>query len=239
MNISKTGPHARLRVAVVDRFAMVAETVVVAVGRVCAPTPVVVPAGTAAPAVVAAVLATRPDVVVLHLDTYVPCLDFLVGQIADSGAIVVALVERADDGQLGELIEHGAAAAVRGELGLAELVDVICRLTAEEPALDPDELERLRSCARDARGPVASTDLEAVARLSSREGAVLRHLMAGRAPARIARLCYVSEATVRTQVRSILGKLEVQSQLSAVAIAYRAGWRPEATEERHRYTRAG
>ena len=42
----------------------------------------------------------------------------------------------------------------------------------------------------------------------------------------IARACFVSEATVRTQVRSILTKLEVSSQIAAVGLAYTADWRP-------------
>ena len=35
----------------------------------------------------------------------------------------------------------------------------------------------------------------------------------------------VSEATVRTQVKSILSKLEVSSQLAAVGMANQVGWR--------------
>ena len=41
----------------------------------------------------------------------------------------------------------------------------------------------------------------------------------------IAHLSVVSEATVRTQVKSILAKLEVSSQLAAVGLANTTGWR--------------
>jgi DNA-binding CsgD family transcriptional regulator len=41
----------------------------------------------------------------------------------------------------------------------------------------------------------------------------------------------VSLATVRTQIRGILNKLGVTSQLAAVALARRAGW-PEPPEAR-------
>jgi DNA-binding NarL/FixJ family response regulator len=37
---------------------------------------------------------------------------------------------------------------------------------------------------------------------------------------------FVSETTVRTQVKAILAKLEVRSQLAAVGLAHRAGWQP-------------
>jgi DNA-binding NarL/FixJ family response regulator len=36
----------------------------------------------------------------------------------------------------------------------------------------------------------------------------------------------VSEATVRTQVKAILAKLQVTSQLAAVGLAHKVGWRP-------------
>ena len=48
--------------------------------------------------------------------------------------------------------------------------------------------------------------------------------MRGRAVREIAGLSVVSEATVRTQVKSILAKLEVSSQLAAVGMAHEIGW---------------
>ena len=42
----------------------------------------------------------------------------------------------------------------------------------------------------------------------------------------IATSSVVSEATVRTQVKSILAKLQVSSQLAAVGLANHAGWLP-------------
>ena len=62
--------------------------------------------------------------------------------------------------------------------------------------------------------------------LTSREGEVLAHLMNGERVREIARLSFVSEATVRTQVKSILAKLDVTSQLAAVGAAHKVGWRP-------------
>ena len=49
--------------------------------------------------------------------------------------------------------------------------------------------------------------------------------MSGRVVRDIAHLGVVSEATVRTQVKSILAKLEVSSQLAAVGLASKVGWR--------------
>ncbi|UVS79187.1 MULTISPECIES: LuxR C-terminal-related transcriptional regulator [Actinokineospora] len=61
-------------------------------------------------------------------------------------------------------------------------------------------------------------------RLTGRERAVLAGLASGRAAAEIARRDQVSIATVRAHIRSILHKLDVPSQLAAVAEG-RRGWR--------------
>ena len=55
---------------------------------------------------------------------------------------------------------------------------------------------------------------------------VLGALMRGAPVREIARTSVVSEATVRTQVKSILAKLEMSSQLAAVGAAYKVGWHP-------------
>jgi two-component system, NarL family, nitrate/nitrite response regulator NarL len=57
---------------------------------------------------------------------------------------------------------------------------------------------------------------------------VLGHLMEGHTVHDIAALSVVSEATVRTQVKSILAKLEVSSQIAAVGMAHHVGWRQPA-----------
>ena len=62
------------------------------------------------------------------------------------------------------------------------------------------------------------------ARLTHREREVLGALVDGHGVHDIAASDVVSEATVRTQVKSILAKLEVSSQLAAVGLAHRMGW---------------
>ena len=53
---------------------------------------------------------------------------------------------------------------------------------------------------------------------------MLRALAAGTGVAAIARSWHVAEATVRSQVRGVLTKLGVGSQLEAVALAHESGW---------------
>ncbi len=51
-------------------------------------------------------------------------------------------------------------------------------------------------------------------------------LVDGVRAADIAEASYVSLSTVRSQIRSILAKLGVGSQLTAVSLAIKAGWAP-------------
>ena len=53
---------------------------------------------------------------------------------------------------------------------------------------------------------------------------MLRQICEGLQAAEIAKGSYVSLATVRTQIRSILLKLDVGSQVAAVALARQGGW---------------
>jgi two-component system, NarL family, nitrate/nitrite response regulator NarL len=53
---------------------------------------------------------------------------------------------------------------------------------------------------------------------------VLSMIVDGLSAAAIAEKSFVSLATVRTQIRSILQKLGVNSQLAAAALARNSGW---------------
>ena len=86
-------------------------------------------------------------------------------------------------------------------------------------AAERDLLCELHSHRRD-----RAAQLSRFHQLSVRESEVLEELMAGKAAADIATESYVSIATIRSQIKAILRKLEVNSQLAAVALAYRSGW---------------
>lgn len=67
------------------------------------------------------------------------------------------------------------------------------------------------------------------AALSEREQVVLAELIEGHCAEDIAKAAFVSISTVRSQIKAILQKLGVSSQLAAVAMARRAGWSLERT----------
>lgn len=68
-------------------------------------------------------------------------------------------------------------------------------------------------------------------RLTQREAEVLAALVSGMHADEIAAEHSVSERTVRTQIRAIFQKLNVHSQLAAVALVHKSGWRFERARD--------
>ena len=116
----------------------------------------------------------------------------------------------------GALYEKGAAVVVSTDIGLDTLCDLVDDLYAGRT---PPEAERHRDLVRAWR-TFAHQRGELTARVDSltgREQEVLHQLYQGLAVRAIAEFGGVSEATVRSQVKAILRKLEVNSQIAAVA----------------------
>ena len=82
-----------------------------------------------------------------------------------------------------------------------------------------DELRIERAGLRQALSPFEQ--------LTTRERSVLAALVQGYAAEEIAETQFVALTTVRSQIRAILRKLGVRSQLAAVAHANRVGWTPD------------
>jgi DNA-binding NarL/FixJ family response regulator len=70
--------------------------------------------------------------------------------------------------------------------------------------------------------PVRS-ESDAIRSLTPRELEVLAMLAAGRSNAEIATDLFVSEATIKTHVSSVLAKLGLRSRIQAVIFAYESG----------------
>ncbi len=66
--------------------------------------------------------------------------------------------------------------------------------------------------------------LQLFATLTDREVVVLAELLEGHCAEEIAKAAFLSISTIRSQIKSILQKLGVNSQLAAVALARRSGW---------------
>jgi len=219
----------RPRVAVVERFALRAEAFGLALGPACEAFPVAVDSAGSLEVALTAVLHTRPSVALVDLDLgpAVVCED-LVAQLANLGIVPIVLLDAdADDVRGGECLSRGARGVISRRHGLDVAIAAIRRAAERRPVMDPAAAGRLIAAAR-GRRVADDRDRRRLASLSPREREVLCRIMSGASAADIARTGHVAEATVRTQVRSILNKLEVGSQLAAVALAYRCNWQPVA-----------
>jgi two-component system, NarL family, nitrate/nitrite response regulator NarL len=223
------------RVAVVDDHALFGEAMVVALTDCGYDAWCVAPTG---PSLAAQVLAGEPDVVLLDLDLGdTGDSDDLLARLSNRSVDVVVVTGNSDPVQIGAALTAGAKTVISKSLPLEQILDTLARLRDGLPVMSKDERERLL-----ARGRAESAfERDVKARfdlLTTREAEVLGQLMAGRQVSEIARRGFVSESTVRTQVKSVLSKLQVRSQLTAVGLAYRAQWRPPS-DNSGEWTRPG
>ncbi|WP_245596577.1 LuxR C-terminal-related transcriptional regulator [Nocardioides alkalitolerans] len=182
--------------------------------------------------VVAAVVHHRPQIVLLDLDLGA----FgdgarLISPLAHAGAAVVVVTASHERARWGECIRYGARKVLNKSQPLSEILSVTRRLTQGLAVMDVVERESLLKSWHLERA-VSQGQRERLDRLTPREREILGHLIAGRQVREIAALRVVSESTVRTQVKTILSKLEVTSQLTAVSTARSAGWTPESPRGR-------
>jgi DNA-binding NarL/FixJ family response regulator len=173
-----------------------------------------------------AAIRLRPRVVLLDLDLG----SFgngvrLIRPLAVSGANVVVVTASGDQARWGECLRHGARKALTKTQPLNEILSVVRRIHQGLPVVDTVERESLLRQWEEHRHTVEDRRSR-LENLTPREREVLEKLREGIPVREIARASVVSEATVRTQVKSILAKLGVTSQLAAVGLAHSSGWHP-------------
>jgi two-component system, NarL family, nitrate/nitrite response regulator NarL len=153
----------------------------------------------------------------------------LVAPLRATAAEVLMLTAETRRTVLAACLQEGAAGWVGKDAFpdevVAALTDVLSGIpligcTAREAMID--ELRIERAGLRHALTPFEQ--------LTSRERDVLAALVDGLSAEEIAETQYVAMTTVRSQIRSVLQKLGVRSQLAAVARANRIGWKPDRVE---------
>lgn len=169
----------------------------------------------------------KPRVVLLDLDLG-PFGDAsrLITPMAKQGANVVIVTASTDRVRWGGCYYYGARKVLTKTRPLSDILSVVRRLSQGLAVQDHHEREELIQLwhEEDRSKELARARFEL---LTPREREVLRCMMDGVMVRDIARQSVVSEATVRTQVKSILSKLQVSSQLAAVGMAHQIGWRQE------------
>jgi len=152
------------------------------------------------------------------------------GRRRDGVDLVVPLTERgwccvvlsaADRRRVGAALAAGAVAAVPKRAPwpvlLANVRAALDGRVVMNPEIRQELIDSFRTQDAERRDIV-----EKLGRLTQREREVLAELARGNRAQAVAEQYVVSLATVRTQIRSVLSKLEVGSQLEAVAL-YRRG----------------
>jgi DNA-binding NarL/FixJ family response regulator len=166
----------------------------------------------------------RPDVVILDLDLGAIGRSVrLIPSLVETGARVMMLTGNLDPAALGECLATGASDVVTKDQPFDEVLEHLRQVFEGGDALGVCRRQALVEEWRTQEAIEARRTAPFDA-LSRSEQAVLAALIDGCSLEAIAAARFVSLATVRSQVRAILTKLGVNSQLAAVAAARRAGW---------------
>lgn len=152
----------------------------------------------------------------------------LIAPLARAGANVVVVTASNDRGRWGACVRQGARKVLSKGRPLQETLSTVRRLHQGLGVMSSHELEMLLDAYRNERAATEGVR-HRLEMLTPREKQVLGRLIEGTSVRDIARSSVVSEATVRTQVKSILGKLEVSSQLAAVGLAHQVGWQAQTS----------
>jgi DNA-binding NarL/FixJ family response regulator len=168
-----------------------------------------------------------PDLVLLDLELGGAIGDGsdLVAPFVEAGCTVLVVSASANRELCGRALEQGAVGIVRKDVPFDELLSTAVAAARGEQVMAPALRQRLLGELRAERIRRAAVQAPFL-RLTGREAQVLRALADGSSVSTIATQWFVSEATVRSQVRGILTKLGVSSQLEAVALAHRCEWLP-------------
>lgn len=178
--------------------------------------------------------AVKPPLALIDLNLK-PDLDGvdLIAPLTNAGAKVVVVSGVTDRIRLGRCIEAGAVALINKGLPFEEFGRAISRLVAGENVMAIWEKENLVAeyhyHERERRQRLAT-----LSRLTHREAQVLAALVGGLVASEIAEDFCVSIATIRSEIRSILTKLAVHSQLEAIELTVGAEWRPDLIQHKSR-----
>ena len=157
----------------------------------------------------------------------------LIPPIRSTGSRVVVLTDEYRRLVLAACVEAGAEGWISARATLDELDRALEDVIAGRPLLGRtrraallDELEAERAAFARARAIFAC--------LTPRERVVLGELIRGRSAEEIAEAHFVALTTVRSQIRCVLQKLGVRSQLAAVAVAaaHREAFAAESGQQR-------
>jgi DNA-binding NarL/FixJ family response regulator len=163
--------------------------------------------------------ACEPDVVLM--DIRMPKLDGIEATRRMPRRRVLILTTFGLDEYIVDALRAGASGFLLKDARPQELVAAVRAVAAGDAVLSAPVTRRLLDqIAHRLPAPVPTTDFDG---LTEREHEVLRLLASGLSNAEIATALTVSEATVKTHVSNLLGKLGLRDRVQAVILAYESG----------------
>jgi two-component system, NarL family, nitrate/nitrite response regulator NarL len=177
----------------------------------------------------------RPRLTLLDLDLggeHGSSLPLITPLAAHTKVVVITAVD--DRSRHAECVEAGAVGVIHKSAPIEELLTAIVSALDGSGLMTAEQRTDLLT-ALDAHRRRQQRRLTPFLELTPSEAQVLAALADGKSADRIARERYVSITTVRSQIRGLLRKLDVGSQLAAVARAREVGWlgEPPAAQQPH------
>ena len=209
----------RLRVVIADDQPMMRagfKAVLEATGDI----QVVAEASTGAEAVAAA-KRHAPDVVLM--DIRMPEMDGIEATRRLPRERILILTTFGLDDYIIAALRAGASGFLLKDAPTAQVIDAVRAVAAGDAVLSPAVTRQLLDQVGRRLPAAVSQTPEALTRLTEREREVLRMLAAGLTNAEIAHALVVTEATVKSHVSNLLGKLGLRDRVQAVIYAYETG----------------
>ncbi|MBF4994241.1 response regulator transcription factor [Arthrobacter gandavensis] len=187
--------------------------------------------------------AAANDVDIILMDVQMPVLDGIRATeriVAADRAKVIILTTFERDDYLFDAIQAGASGFLLKNADPDDLVGAVHSVACGHALLAPEvtvrvierfarQLEAEQNTASAPAGPAAvepqpdPAQQRLLTSLTARERQVLELVAAGLSNAEIASRMFVAEATVKTHVSNLLGKVQVRDRVQAVVFAYESG----------------